>query len=89
MCEFHVDGIRLEHVSEFKYLGVLWTNKVHMRDSRIDRVPNAWVRELCVTTRSLDERIDEGVLRWFGHVEKMERDRINKRVYVKECVVGN
>ena len=33
----------------------------------------------------LDERIDESVLRWFGHVEIMERDRIAKRVYVGEC----
>ena len=28
---------------------------------------------------------DEGVFRWFGHVERMERDRIAKRVYVEEC----
>ena len=35
--------------------------------------------------KGLDERIDEGVLRWFGHVERMERDRIAKRVYVREC----
>ena len=33
----------------------------------------------------LDERIDEDVLRWNGHVERMERDRITKRVYVVEC----
>ena len=32
-----------------------------------------------------DERVDEGVLRWFGHVERMERNRIAKRVYVGEC----
>ena len=32
-----------------------------------------------------DERIDEGVLRWFGHVERMERDRIAKTVYVGVC----
>ena len=32
-----------------------------------------------------DERIDEGVLRWFGHVERMENDRNVKRVYVGEC----
>ena len=32
--------------------------------------------------KGLDERIDEGVLRSFGHVE---RDRIAKRVYVGEC----
>ena len=35
--------------------------------------------------KGLDERIDDSVLRWFGHVERMERDRIVKRVYVGEC----
>ena len=30
----------------------------------------------------IDERIDEGVLRSPGHVERMENDRIAKRVYV-------
>ena len=39
---------------------------------RMDRVPNAQIRELC------------GVM-WYGHVERMERDRIAKRVYVGEC----
>ena len=29
----------------------------------------------------VDERIGEGVLWWFGHVERMENDRIAKRVY--------
>ena len=33
----------------------------------------------------MDEKIDEGVLRWFGHVERMENDKIGKRVYVGEC----
>ena len=36
-------------------------------------------------TKGVDERIDEGVLRWFSHVERMERDRIAKRIYVGEC----
>ena len=36
-------------------------------------------------TKGLDEKIDEGVLRWFGHVKRMENDRIAKRVYVGEC----
>ena len=31
------------------------------------------------------KKIDEGVLRWFGHVERMERNRIARRVYVEEC----
>ena len=32
--------------------------------------------------KSLDERIDEGILRWLLHVE---RDRIAKGVYVGVC----
>ena len=30
---------------------------------RMDRVPNARIRELCGVRKGLDERIDEGVLR--------------------------
>ena len=36
-----------------------------------------------------DERIDEGILRWFGHVERLENDRIYKKVYVGECTGGH
>ena len=43
---------------------------------RMDRVPNARIRELRRVRKGLDERIDEGVLQWFRHVERMERDRI-------------
>ena len=35
--------------------------------------------------KGLDERTDEGVFWWFSHVEKIESDRIAKRVYVGEC----
>ena len=49
---------------------------------RMDRVPNARIRELCGVRKGLDESIDEGVLWWFGHIERMEIDRIAKRVYV-------
>ena len=35
--------------------------------------------------KGVDDRIDEGVLRWFSHVERMKNDRIAKRVYVGEC----
>ena len=35
--------------------------------------------------KGVDIRIDEGVLHWFGHVERMENDRIAKKVYVGEC----
>ena len=36
-------------------------------------------------TRGVDERIDEGVLRLFGPVKRMESDRIAFRGYVGEC----
>ena len=32
-----------------------------------------------------DERIEEGVLCWFSHVEGMENNKIARRVYVREC----
>ena len=51
---------------------------------RMDKFLNARIRELCGVTKEVDERIDEGILRWFGHVERMEKDRIAKRVYVGE-----
>ena len=46
---------------------------------------DAWIRELCGVKKGLNERIDEGMLQWFGHVERLERDRIAKRVYVWKC----
>ena len=52
---------------------------------RMDRFPNPRIRELCEATKGVDEMIDESVLRWFGHVERMEKDMIYKRVYVGEC----
>ena len=51
---------------------------------RMDRVPNAQRRKLCGVKKGVDERMDEGFLRRFGHVERMENDRIAKRVYVGE-----
>ena len=33
----------------------------------------------------MDERTDEGVLWWYGHVERMGKDKIAKRVYLGEC----
>ena len=50
----------------------------------MDKVPNVWIRQLCRVTKGVGEKID-GVLRWFFYVEKMENDRIAKRVYVGEC----
>ena len=44
---------------------------------RMDRVSNARIMELCGMKKGLDERIDEGVFRCFGHVERI----------AKECVL--
>ena len=49
---------------------------------RIYRVPHARKSELCGVA---DERIEEDVLHWFSHEERMENDRITKRVHVGEC----
>ena len=152
-CEVHVDGIRLEHVSELNYLGcvldelgidgaecsrkgasgrkvavafrslvnakdlqlqcarvlhktllvhvlmygsetMLWKEKeisrvraVQMDNlrgllgiRRMNRVSNVRIRELCGVTKVVHKRIDEGVLQWFGNVERMENERFAKRV---------
>ena len=45
----------------------------------MDKVPTAWIRELYGVTKGVDETFDEGVLRWFGRVERMKNDRIAKK----------
>ena len=50
----------------------------------MDKVQNSRIRQFCGVKKGVDENIDEGVLRWFGHVERMGNDRIVKRVYVRE-----
>ena len=35
--------------------------------------------------KGVHKSFDEGVLCWFGHVERMKKGRIAKRVYVGEC----
>ena len=52
---------------------------------RMGRVPNAWIRELCGVKKDLDERIDEGMIQWFGHVERMENDGIAKSLGRNVC----
>ena len=35
----------------------------------------------------VNERIDEGIFRWFSHVERVEKGRIAKRVYVESVLI--
>ena len=44
--------------------------------TRMDRDPNLRKKELCGVTMVVYGRIYEDVLRWFGHVERMENDRM-------------
>ena len=47
---------------------------------RFDRVVNVEIRR-CGKNVSVSQRIDQGVLKWFGHVEGMGDERMAKRVY--------
>merc|ERR1712002_866144 len=51
---------------------------------RIDRVPNVEIKRMCGKNVSVSERMDQGILRWFGHVERMGNERFVKRVYDSE-----
>ena len=45
-------------------------------------MPNALIIDLCRVMKGLDERIYEGILQLFDHIERMGKDRIIKRTYV-------
>ena len=49
---------------------------------RMDRVLHAEIKKLCRVLKGVDERVDETVLQWFGHIERMEDNMIAKRIYV-------
>src|SRR5678816_1446621 len=53
---------------------------------RINKVRNERIREWCGVKKGVNERINESMLRWFGHVERMNESRLVKRMYSGECV---
>ena len=53
---------------------------------RIDRVPSVQIREFCGEIKGEGEGIDEGILRLFGHTERIGNERIGKTVHVEEYV---
>src|SRR5678815_3382180 len=55
---------------------------------RIGIMRNERIRELCGVKKVVNERINENMLRWFGHVESVNDSRLVKRMYSSECV-GN
>ena len=48
--------------------------------SQLDRVRNEVVRARTGVRRDLVARLDMNVLRWFGHVERMDNERLQKKV---------
>ena len=56
--------------------------------SRMDRVMNEEVRRRAGIERELASRADQRVLRWFGHVERMDEYRIARRVLLAEVEGG-
>ena len=56
--------------------------------SRMDRVRNEEVRRRAGIESELASRADQRALRWFGHVEKMNEYRIERRVLMAEVSGG-
>ena len=52
---------------------------------RIERMTNCRVKEL-YGVKGMDEIIDKSAIQWSGHIERMKKNRIAKRMYVRECV---
>ena len=53
-----------------------------------NRVRNEEVRRRVHVEKQLSERVDQSVLRWFGHMEQMDEERMVKRV-MNADVEGN
>ena len=63
-------------------------NAVEMRSLRRmcgrtlrDRVRNTEIRELCDSKKSVITGMKVNKLRWFGHIERMNDERLTKRIY--------
>ena len=54
----------------------------------MDRVRNEEVRRRAGIERELASRSDPSVLRWFGHVERMDEYRMVRRVLMAEVSGG-
>ena len=54
----------------------------------MDRVRNEGVRRRAGIERELASRADQRVLRWFGHVERMDDYRMARRVLMAEVSGG-
>ncbi len=49
-------------------------------EAQIDRVKNEEVRRRRGVVKELTEQAEQGVLRWFGYMERMEEERLVKNI---------
>ena len=63
-------------------------NNYYQVKSRLERVKNEEVRGIAETEREWASRADQRVLRWFGHVERMDEYRMARRVLMAEVSGG-
>ncbi|GBP57486.1 hypothetical protein EVAR_36138_1 [Eumeta japonica] len=49
--------------------------------SRKDRCRNSDVRERCGLKEDVVARAERGMLRWFGHLERVNESRLTKQIY--------
>ena len=56
--------------------------------SRMDKVMNEEVRMRACIEREFANRTDQRVLRWFGHLERMDEYRMARRVLMDEVSGG-
>lgn len=54
--------------------------------TRMDRIRNEEVRRRTGVVRELSSRVDQRVLRWFGHMERMSEERLVKKVMNSEVI---
>jgi hypothetical protein len=66
-------------------------NAVEMRSLRNicgknlnDRIRNECIRRECDMEEDVVTKIKKGMLRWFGHIERMDSERLTKKVYMGE-----
>ena len=54
----------------------------------MDRVTNEAVRTRTGIERNLASRADQRILRWFGHMERIDENRMARRVLIAEFCSG-
>ena len=84
-----LSNIKCTFTYEFKFSFVFCIYKNYKTSvSQMDRVRNEEVRMRAGIERELASRADQRVLRWFGHVERMDHYRMARRVLMAEVSGG-